>query len=248
MWDDFILFVAVGFAAQVVDGAVGMAYGITSTSVLLAFGFPPAVASASTHAAEVFTTAVSGASHWRFGNIDWRVVGRLAIPGMIGGGIGAWLLGSLPGETVAPFITTYLLAMGLWILYRALRPQKEERTDPPKGVPVLGAVGGFLDALGGGGWGPIVATTLIGSGTKPRMAIGSTSLSEFFVTATITGAFVFTIGIELWPVIAGLILGGALAAPLAAYITSKLPDRVVMILVACVISLLSIRGLLQALI
>lgn len=245
--DDFLLFVAVGFAAQIVDGAIGMAFGLISTTVLLALGFPPAVASASTHAAEVFITAVSGASHWRFKNIDWRLVGRLAVPGMIGGGMGAWLLSSVPGEVATPYVTAYLLVMGCWILYKALRPRVTATTELPKGIPVIGACGGFLDAIGGGGWGPIVATTLIGRGVKPRMVIGSTSLSEFFVTLTITGAFVFTIGVELWPIIAGLILGGALAAPFAALVTAKLPDRAIMILVACVIALLSLRGLVHAL-
>jgi hypothetical protein len=245
--DDFLLFVAVGFAAQIVDGAIGMAFGLISTTVLLALGFPPAVASASTHAAEVFITAVSGASHWRFKNIDWRLVGRLAVPGMIGGALGAWLLSSVPGEVATPYVTAYLLVMGCWILYKALRPRVMATTELPKGIPVIGACGGFLDAIGGGGWGPIVATTLIGRGVKPRMVIGSTSLSEFFVTLTITGAFVFTIGVELWPIIAGLILGGALAAPFAALVTAKLPDRAIMILVACVIALLSLRGLVHAL-
>lgn len=245
--EDFLLFVAVGFAAQIVDGAIGMAFGLISTTVLLALGVPPAVASASTHAAEVFVTAVSGVSHWRFKNIDWRLVGRLAVPGMIGGATGAWLLSSVPGDVISPYITAYLLVMGCWIFYRALRPRKVESTELPKGIPLIGAGGGFLDAIGGGGWGPIVATTLIGRGVKPRMVIGSTSLSEFFVTLTITGAFVVMIGIELWPIIAGLILGGALAAPFAAMFAAKLPDRTLMILVACVIALLSLRGLVHAL-
>lgn len=245
--DDFLLFVAVGFAAQIVDGAIGMAFGLISSSILLALGITPAAASASIHAAEVFVTAVSGASHWRFKNIDWRLVSRLAVPGMIGGGCGAWLLSSIPGELARPYITVYLLVMGCWILYQALRPSRKESLELPKGIPVIGACGGFFDAIGGGGWGPIVATTLIGRGVKPRMVVGSTNISEFFVTLTITGAFVVTIGVELWPIISGLILGGALAAPFAALVTSKLPDRAIMVLVACVIALLSVRGLVQAL-
>ena len=244
MWDDFIRFVAVGFAAQLVDGAVGMAYGLTGTSVLLSFGVPPATASACIHAAEVFTTGASGLSHWRFGNIDGDLIRRLAVPGMIGGAAGAYLLTTLPGETVQPFVSAYLLLMGLLILWKVWRGA-ETQAEPPKRVGILGLFGGFLDAIGGGGWGPMVASTLIGRGTTPRYAIGSVNLAEFFVTATITGTFVFTIGLELWPIIAGLILGGVLAAPLAAYVTKQLPDQPMMILVGSVIILLSVRNLIQ---
>jgi len=246
MWDDFILFVAVGFAAQLVDGAVGMAYGVTATTVLLSFGVPPATASACIHAAEVFTTGASGLSHWRFGNVQGDLIRRLAVPGMIGGAAGAYLLTNLPGETVRPFVSAYLLLMGLVILWKAWRRDRT-RAEPPKRVAVIGLLGGFLDAIGGGGWGPMVASTLIGRGTTPRYAIGSVNLAEFFVTATITGTFVFTIGLELWPIIAGLILGGVLAAPFAAYATKQLPDQPMMILVGCVIILLSVRSLVQAL-
>jgi uncharacterized protein len=246
MWDEFVLFVAVGFAAQLVDGAVGMAYGITGTTVLLSFGVPPATASACIHAAEVFTTGASGLAHWRLGNVRGDLIRRLAIPGVIGGAAGAYLLAILPGEKVRPFITAYLLAMGLVILWRAWR-QRPTRAEPPKRLAVLGLSGGFLDAIGGGGWGPLVASTLIGQGTTPRYAIGSVNLAEFFVTATITGTFLFTIGLELWPIIAGLILGGVLAAPFAAYATKQLPDRPLMILVGAVVVLLSLRGLIQAL-
>jgi hypothetical protein len=245
MWGDFILFVAVGFAAQLVDGAIGMAYGLTSTTILLSVGYPPAVASASVHAAEVFTTGASGISHWRFGNIQWSLMRRLALPGMIGGALGAYLLTSVEGDAIRPFISVYLLAMGAYILWRALRKVAID-DEPPKWIAPLGFGGGFLDAVGGGGWGPMVTSTLIGRGTTPRFAIGSVNAAEFFVTATISVAFLATIGLELWPIIAGLILGGALAAPLAAYVTQKLPDQPLMILVGSVIILLSLRGLIQA--
>jgi uncharacterized protein len=245
MWDDFVLFVAVGFAAQLVDGAVGMAYGVTGTTMLLSFGVPPATASACVHAAEVFTTGASGLAHWRLGNVHGDLIRRLAIPGMIGGAAGAYLLATLPGEELRPFINAYLLAMGLVILWRAWR-KRPTQAEPPKRLAVLGVSGGFLDAIGGGGWGPMVASTLIGRGTTPRYAIGSVNLAEFFVTATITGTFLFTIGLELWPIIAGLILGGVLAAPFAAYATKQLPDQPLMILVGAVIILLSVRGLIQA--
>jgi uncharacterized membrane protein YfcA len=245
MLSDLVLFVAVGFAAQLVDGAIGMAYGLTSTTVLLSLGVPPATASASVHAAEVFTTGASGLSHWRLGNVDQTLFRQLAIPGAVGGVIGAYLLTELPGDTVQPLVSAYLGIMGAVILWKALRKQAPEPRIPNY-VPLLGLSGGFLDAVGGGGWGPMVASTLVGSGTKARLAIGSTNAAEFVVTATISATFILTIGLDLWPVIAGLILGGVLAAPFAAYVTRSMPDRPLMILVGIMIIVLSIRGLLQA--
>ena len=244
--DELLLFAAVGFAAQLVDGALGMAYGITATTVLLSMGVMPAVASASVHAAEVFTTGVSGMAHWRFGNIDRDLFWRLALPGMVGGATGAMLLSTLPGEEIRPLVSLYLLAMGVVILRRALRPRSEVDTKP-KSPQLLGLIGGFLDASGGGGWGPMVASTLLSNGAPPRYAIGTVSAAEFFVTTVVSATFVMTVGLELWPIIAGLILGGALAAPFAAYATQKLPDRPLMILVAMVVILLGIRNILQIL-
>jgi uncharacterized membrane protein YfcA len=245
VWDDFILFVAVGFAAQLVDGAIGMAYGLSGTTVMLSLGFPPATASASVHAAEVFTTGISGLSHWRFGNVNWSFAWRLAIPGALGGAAGAYVLTTLPGDTIKPFINAYLLLMGAWILWKALRNNRASADEPPRWIMPLGLGGGFLDAIGGGGWGPMVTSTLLGHGTTPRLTIGSVNFAEFFVTAAISVTFLGTIGLELWPIIAGLILGGALAAPLAAYAAKTIPDRPLMILVGSVIVLLSIRGLIQ---
>jgi hypothetical protein len=243
--DQLVLFVAVGFAAQLVDGAIGMAYGLTSTTVLLSMGVLPATASASVHAAEVFTTGASGFAHWRFRNIDFALLRRLALPGMIGGALGAYVLAKSPAEAIQPLINAYLFVMGWIILRKALR-RVEPSPEAARHVALLGLSGGFLDAAGGGGWGPIVTTTLVGQGATPRFAIGSTNLAEFFVTTTISATFVATIGLELWPIIAGLILGGVLAAPVAAYVTQKLPDRPLMILVGVIIVLLSFRGLLQS--
>lgn len=245
MLSDVLTFLAVGFAAQLVDGAIGMAYGLTSTTILLSLGVPPAVASASVHTAEVFTTGASALSHWRFGNVNFALFRRLAIPGALGGAMGAYLLTELPGDKVQPFVSAYLAIMGGVVFWKALRPHRGEAR-PPRHVPLLGFTGGFLDAIGGGGWGPMVASTLVGTGMKTRMAIGSTNAAEFLVTTTISAMFILTIGLELWPIITGLVLGGVIAAPLAAYTTRALPDRPLMILVGVVIIILSLRGLFRA--
>lgn len=243
MLEDVLLFVAVGFAAQMVDGAIGMAYGLTATSVLLSLGVTPAMASASVHTAEVFTTGASGFAHWRVGNVRLRLVLRLAVPGVIGGVVGATLLSGLDGRTIRPVISLYLLTLGGSILWRAVHVRVPK--PPPENVTGLGLAGGFLDAIGGGGWGPLVASTLIGRGDQPRTAIGSTNAAEFFVTLAVSATFFAAIGLELWPVILGLVIGGVLAAPFAALITKKLPDRPLMILVAVVIILLSLRNFLS---
>jgi uncharacterized membrane protein YfcA len=242
--DDVLLFVVVGFVAQMVDGAIGMAYGLTATSVLISLGTPPAVASASIHAAEIITTGASGLAHWRVGNVDLRLMARLAVPGAIGGVAGAMFAAWLPGDVIRPLVSLYLIAMGGLILWRAMHPRPE--APPQRRVVPLGLTGGFLDAAGGGGWGPLVASTLIGRGNVPRIAIGSTNAAEFFVTFAITAAFFAAIGLELWPVILGLVVGGALAAPLAALVTRRLPDRPLMIIVGVVLMLLSLRNLLVA--
>ena len=181
MWEDFLLFIAVGLAAQMVDGAIGMAYGVISTSVLLSVGIPPATASAAVHTAETFTTGASGLAHWRLGNIDRGLIWRLAVPGMIGGAIGAYLLTAIPGEAIRPYVSGYLLLLGLFILWKAVNP-RPVGAPPPSRVAPLGFAGGVLDSIGGGGWGPIVTSTLLGQGATPRYAIGSVNLAEFFVT------------------------------------------------------------------
>ncbi|HEY7382110.1 MAG TPA: sulfite exporter TauE/SafE family protein [Beijerinckiaceae bacterium] len=243
---DLLLFIVIGFAAQLIDGAIGMAYGLASSMVLISMGVPPATASASVHTAEIFTTAASAASHWKAGNVDMRLFRRLVIPGVIGGAAGAYLLTSAPGATIRPMVAAYLGLMGLVILWRAFN-RRYGAAREPKRVEALGLAGGFLDAIGGGGWGPLVTSSLVGQGAKARHAIGSTNAAEFLVTITISATFVLTIGLELWPIILGLVIGGLLAAPFAAYVTRALPDRPLMILVGLVISLLSIRELFRAL-
>lgn len=232
--DDLAVFIAIGFCAQIVDGALGMAFGLISTSALLAFGVPPAPASAMSHMAEIFTTAASGLSHAYHGNINWRLVARLAPAGMIGGVIGAWMLASFDAAAAEPFVSAYLVVMGFYVLYKAFRPigPKEIRG---RIVPLIGFGGGALDAMGGGGWGPIVTTSLIGRGHETRSAIGSTNLTEFLVTLTISLTFVLTLGWSQMNAAIGLIIGGVAAAPVGAAIVKHLPVRPLMIAVAIAI-------------
>jgi uncharacterized protein len=246
MIEDVLVFAAVGFAAQMIDGAIGMAYGLSATSVLLNLGVAPATASASVHAAEVFTTGASGLAHWRLGNVRHELVLRLAVPGVLGGVLGATVLVGMPTGVVRVVVSLYLLGLGGVILRKALRPRPPAAL-PPRRVAVLGFCGGMLDAIGGGGWGAIVTSTLIGQGNVPREAIGSANLAEFFVTVAVSATFVATVGVSLWPTIAGLVLGGVLAAPLAALAARWLPDRPLMVIVGVVVSLLALRSLIGSL-
>jgi len=245
MDENITIFIVLGFIAQMIDGALGMAYGVTSTSFLLSIGIPPAAASASVHTAEIFTTLVSGLSHLRFGNIDRQLLKKLLIPGVIGGVLGAYILTAVPGKTIKPLVASYLLIMGLMILRRAITKIQEAKVKT-KLFP-LGLVGGFFDAIGGGGWGPIVTSTLMARGHNPRFAIGSVNLSEFFVTVAEAATFFVILGLVHWQIILGLIIGGCLAAPLAAYVCKRLPPRTLMIIVGALIITLSIRTLYLAL-
>jgi len=222
-----------------------MAYGVSSTTFLLSVGVSPAAASASVHTAEIFASGVSGISHLRFGNVDRDIFRRLLIPGIIGGIAGAYILTTLPGERIKPLIALYLFVMGAIIVRKALR-KSEGKKGRTHLVP-LGLVGGFFDAIGGGGWGPIVTSTLVAGGEKPRFAIGSVNLAEFFVTVAEAATFFLTLGLVHWKVIVGLTVGGVLAAPLAAYVCKRLPARALMIMVGALIIVLSIRTLLLAL-
>lgn len=231
---DFWFFVAVGFLAQLVDGALGMAFGLLCTTSLLAFGLPPATASAMTHITEIFTTAASGTSHIYHRNIDWRLVLRLAPAGMIGGALGAYGVSNVEGEMLEPYVSAYLALVGIYILFKAFRPLWL-REVKDWAVPLVGFGGGALDAAGGGGWGSIVTTSLIGRGHEPKKVIGSTSLTEFVVTLTISLTFVLTLGWSELGSAIGLILGGVLAAPVGALVVKHLPVRPLMIAVALVI-------------
>lgn len=235
--DDFLLFVLVGFAAQAVDGALGMAYGVISSTVLLAFGVPPAQASASVHAAELFTTAASGSGHLYHRNVDWKLFMRLAPAGVIGGACGAYLLTSFDGSAIKPYVTSYLAIVGAWLVLRSFRriPGRPVRSQV---VAPLGLAGGFLDAAGGGGWGPIVTTGLLGAGGPPRYVIGTVNASEFLITLSVSLAFVIALATGHWEEaapwrthaasIAGLIVGGVMAAPLAGWMVRHIRETLLL--------------------
>jgi len=241
-WQSF----AVGLFAQVIDGALGMAYGITATTFLLSTGVSPAVASASVHIAEIFTTGFSGLSHWRFGNINKRLFKQLLIPGVIGALTGAWILTNIDGNAIKPWISAYLLFMGIYILSKAWRRVKAQRKEAPKHVPALALTGGFVDAVGGGGWGPVVTSSLLGSGMDPRTTIGSVNAAEFFLAIASGVTFAVLVGFTHWQVIAGLVIGGLFAAPFAAWLCRHLPARVLLVIVGVLISLLSLFNLWKA--
>ena len=238
--------VLVGFLAQVVDGALGMAYGVTATTFLLASGATPAAASASVHIAEIFTTGVSGISHVKFGNVNKDLFIRLLIPGILGGILGAVLVTQIDGAIFKPYISAYLLLLGIYILSKAFHPLRL-RENAPKHVGKLALFGGFVDAAGGGGWGPVVTSTLVSSGNDPRTTIGSVNFAEFFLT--LTGAAVFTLLMETntWPIIVGLVFGGLFAAPFAAVLCKKLHARTLLILVGVLIISISLYNLYRAL-
>jgi hypothetical protein len=241
------VFILVGFIAQMIDGALGMAYGVSSNSFLLGIGVPPAAASASVHMAEVVTTAISGFSHWRLGNLDRSLIKRLLLPGALGAIVGAYILTNTPGDLLKPFIAIYLFIMGVIILVKGMARDHKEQKEISH-LSILGVVGGFFDAIGGGGWGPIVTSTLIARGSHPRFTIGSVNFSEFFITFSQSVVFVFTLQFsEYWKVILGLLIGGAVAAPLAAVVTKRLPVRPLMLMVGILIILLSVRTLYLAL-
>src|SRR6478735_3225326 len=221
-------FIAVGFGAQLVDGALGMAFGVICNTLLVAvMGVAPARASANVHIVETFTTAVSGISHALHGNIDRRLFLRLLIPGVIGGVTGAYLLTNLDGNTVKPFVLGYLIAVGIYLLIRGLLfPPKVSK---PKVVEPLGLIGGFMDAAGGGGWGPIVTSNLLVQGVEPRKVVGTVSAVEFFLTTIVSATFIYHLGLEDFATATiGLLIGGVAAAPFGALFAKRIPMKLML--------------------
>lgn len=237
-----------GFLAQLVDGALGMGYGVTSSAVLLSTGVPPAAISSSIHTAEIFASGVSGYSHYRFGNVNKRLFKVLVIPGVIGAAIGAFLLVYV-GETysawIKPILAGYTLLLGVRILWNALRQSRVVKKF--KRYTWLAAAGGFLDSFGGGGWGPLVTSTLISKGRTPRFVIGTVSLTEFFVTLVSAITFFGLLGLQHWSVIVALITGSVMAAPIAAKLTGKLPRKASMIGLGILVVFWSLRILIKTL-
>jgi uncharacterized protein len=238
----FLLFLAVGFAAQMVDGALGMGYGVTSTTLLMSMGISPASISGSVHTAEMFSSGFSGYSHYKFGNVNKKLFRVLLIPGIIGAVLGAVslvMLGEKYAAYIKPVIAVYCMILGIRILYQAFK--KAQKPKKIKKAGWLAGIGGFLDSFGGGGWGPLVTSTLISKGRSPRFVIGSVSLSEFFVTLASAFSFFALIGISHWKVIVGLMLGGLIAAPIAARLAGKLPVKAMFISVGVLVIIWSVR-------
>lgn len=242
-----LLFVAIGFAAQAVDGALGMAFGQISSTLLISTGVPPAAASAGVHTAETFTTAISGISHVLHGNVDWRLFFRIAIPGVIGGVLGAYVLTQIDADVAKPFVLTYLTGLGIYLFLRGVLHRHTERE--PKVVAPLGLVGGFLDAAGGGGWGAIVTSNLLVQGSSPRQTIGTVNAAEFFLTITISATFIATLGWEAFTAATvGLLVGGVIAAPFGAWIAKRVNPDMLLTFVGALVTLTSAYALYTALV
>ena len=243
---DLLPFAAAGFAAQLVDGALGMAFGVISNTLLISLGVAPAAASAGVHTVESFTTCVSGISHIAHRNVDWKLPARLTLPGMIGAAIGAYVLTQIDGATAKPFVLAYLSLIGLFLIWRGVRYPPEHR--PAKFVEPLALAGGFLDAAGGGGWGPVVTGNLLVQGADPRKTIGTVNTSEFLVTVTSAVTFIAALGLAAFTVATlGLLIGGIVAAPVGAWLVKRIPPKPLLVMVGILLTLTSAYGIYRAL-
>jgi uncharacterized membrane protein YfcA len=239
MTTEFFLLLAIGFLAQLVDGALGMAYGVITNAALLSIGLAPAQASALVHTAEIFTTGASAASHIYHRNVDWRFVSRLGVAGVLGAILGAWILSNIDVTAARRYVYVYLLLMGAYILWRSIRiaPIRER---PAGWMPPAGFVAGFLDASGGGGWGPVLTSTLVGSGHAPRHTVGSVNTAEFFVTVASATTFFVELGASPLDHLIPLVIGGLLAAPVGGWAVKRISPRVLMTAVGLLIVTLSL--------
>jgi uncharacterized protein len=245
MVTEYLLLGAIGFFAQLIDGALGMAFGVICTTAMLSIGMAPAQASAIVHTAEIFTTGASAGSHIFHRNVDWRLVTRLGVAGVLGAVLGAWILSNIDGGIMKPFVAGYLVLLGIFILLKAwqLAPGRDA---PGPWVGPIGFVAGFLDASGGGGWGPVATSSLIGSGHAPRTTVGSVNTTEFFVTIAAATTFFIELGASPWRELIALIVGGLLAAPLGGWAVKHIPARVLMVAVGCLVIALSLWQIARA--
>lgn len=245
----FLFFILAGFLAQMVDGVLSMGYGVTSATCLISFGVNPVAMSAAIHTSEIFTSGISGYSHFKFGNVNKKLFKHLVIPGVIGAILGALLLvylGEKEGRWLMPIIALYAAFLGTKILIKAFR--KQTPTKKVKRIGWLAWIGGFLDSFGGGGWGPIVTSTLIAKGKCPKYTVGSVSLTEFFITLASAFTFFVSVGVSHWNIVLGLLIGGTIAAPLAARLAGKLPRKTMMIALGIMVLIWSIRMFFKSLI
>jgi hypothetical protein len=244
---DILPFILIGFAAQMIDGALGMAFGVITQTLLVAvMGVPPATASASVHLVEMFTTGASGASHIWHKNIDWALFRRLVPFGVAGGVAGAYLLSNIDASAARPFVMLYLIGVGIYLLWRAWK-MTQPRFEDPKVTRPLATVGGFLDAAGGGGWGPVVTSNLLIQGGDPRKVIGTVNTAEFLLATSISITFILTLGFEAFTIAAvGLIIGGVIAAPFGALLASRVQPRLLLLAVAVVLLVTSAYSVIRA--
>jgi uncharacterized protein len=248
-WHALTPFILIGFVAQLVDGALGMAFGVICSTLLVSvMGVPPARASAGVHLVEMFTTGASGISHVLHKNVDWKLFARLAIPGVIGGVLGAYVLSNINAEAARPVVMVYLTCLGFYLLYKALNYPSAPKAKDPKVTAPLGLIGGFLDASGGGGWGPVVTSNLLIQGTDPRKTIGTVNTAEFFLTFAVSATFIATIGLQAFTLTTGgLLIGGLMAAPLGGYLAKRVPAKTLLLLVGIVLTATSLFSLYKAL-
>ncbi|MCB9426152.1 MAG: sulfite exporter TauE/SafE family protein [Flavobacteriales bacterium] len=242
---DFAIFLLIGIFAQLVDNTLGMGYGATSSSFLLSFGVSPAISSMGVHVAQIFTSGASAISHYKFKNINKKLVRNLVLPGMFGAFLGAYLLSvEIDGDVIKPFIAGYMFILAVMIIIKGLKQNIKKRKTKKLGY--LATFGGFMDSVGGGGWGPIVTSTLMGRGRNARYTIGSVNTAEFAVAFTSGITFIVFEGIEGWKVISGLIIGGIIGAPLGAYLLNKIPRKQATVLIGLLLIFLSIRTIVKS--
>ncbi|MFD0764758.1 TSUP family transporter [Mucilaginibacter lutimaris] len=243
----FYYFLGAGFVFALIDGAIGMSYGVTSTSFSLSMGIPPASASMGVHLSEIMSNGIAGWMHYRMGNVNWKLFKLLLLPGIIGAVTGAYLLSSLEhyAQYTKPAVSVYTLILGAVIFSKALNLKKKRTTGKIKRISLLGLGGGFIDAVGGGGWGSIVLSTLIAGGRHPRFSLGTVKLSRFFIALMGSLTFITMLNSGHWDAVAGLVIGSALASPVAARISNKISAKAIMMAVSVIVMLISIRSIIN---